>query len=50
LGGLILSYTEDFPNPGDTLTIPPYHFTIQATRDYRIDTLKMSFDPTLKAE
>jgi putative hemolysin len=50
LGGLILSYTEDFPNPGDTLTIPPYRFTIQATRDYRIDTLKVSFDPTLKAD
>jgi putative hemolysin len=50
LGGLILSYTEDFPSPGDTLSIPPYRFTIQATRDYRIDTLKVSFDPTLKAD
>jgi CBS domain containing-hemolysin-like protein len=49
LGGLILSYTEDFPSPGDILAIPPYRFTIQATRDYRIDTLRVSFDPALKA-
>jgi putative hemolysin len=42
LGGLILSYTEDFPSHGDTISIPPYKLTIQATRDYRIDTIKLS--------
>jgi putative hemolysin len=44
LGGLILSYTEDFPSHGDTVSIPPYKLTIQATRDYRIDTIKLSPD------
>jgi putative hemolysin len=42
LGGLILSYIEDFPRPGETITITPYIFTIQATRDYRIDTIKVT--------
>lgn len=42
LGGLILSYTEDFPQPGETISIAPFLFTIQATRDYRIDTIKVT--------
>jgi len=41
LGGLILSYTEDFPQVGDSISIPPYTFTIQSTNDNRIDTVKV---------
>ncbi|MBL7852259.1 MAG: HlyC/CorC family transporter, partial [Cyclobacteriaceae bacterium] len=31
LGGLILSYTEDFPKKGESVMVPPYTFTIQST-------------------
>ncbi len=41
LGGLILSYTEDFPEVGDSISIPPFNFTIQSTDDNRIDTVKV---------
>jgi putative hemolysin len=41
LGGLILSYTEDFPEEGDTIKVPPYVFTIEKTDDNRIDTVKV---------
>ncbi len=44
LGGLILSYTEDFPKPGDTIQIPPFTFTIQSTGDNRIDTVKIQLE------
>jgi putative hemolysin len=43
LGGLILTYMEDLPKAGETITIPPYTFTIQSTLDNRIDTVKLSF-------
>ena len=33
LGGLILAYAEDLPNPGETVTIAPYTFSIQATHN-----------------
>jgi CBS domain containing-hemolysin-like protein len=46
LSGLILSYTEDFPRPGDTITIVPFTFTIQATQNNRIDTIKVTFGGT----
>ncbi len=39
LGGLILSFTEDLPKPGETVDIPPYRFTIQSTFNNRIDTV-----------
>ena len=41
LGGLILSYTEDFPQPNESISIPPFNFTIQSTEDNRIGTVKM---------
>ncbi|HKZ37883.1 MAG TPA: hemolysin family protein [Chryseolinea sp.] len=47
LSGLILSYTEDFPRPGDTITIGPFIFTIQATQNNRIDTIKVSLKETI---
>ncbi len=47
LSGLILSYTEDFPGPGDTISIDPFIFTIQATQNNRIDTVKVVFDAGL---
>ena len=41
LGGLILSFTQDFPEVGDSITIPPFVFTIQSTDNNRIDTVKV---------
>jgi CBS domain containing-hemolysin-like protein len=41
LGGLILSYTEDFPKEGETISIPPYSFTIQKTENKLINTVKV---------
>ncbi len=41
LGGLILSYTEDFPEAGDSITIAPFTLTIQSTDNNRIDTVKV---------
>jgi CBS domain containing-hemolysin-like protein len=42
LSGLILSYTEDLPRKGDTITIEPFTFVIQSTRENRIDTVRMT--------
>ncbi len=44
LGGLILAYAEDFPQPGETITIDRYTFSIQSTQDNRIDTIKMTLE------
>ncbi len=41
LGGMILSYAEDLPQSGATVSVPPYLFVIQTTDDNRIDTVKM---------
>ncbi len=41
LGGLILSYTEDFPKKGESLIVSPYTFTVQSTRGNRIDTVRV---------
>ena len=41
VGGLILSYTEDFPQKGETVIVPPFKFTIQSTKGNRIDTVKL---------
>jgi CBS domain containing-hemolysin-like protein len=46
LGGLILSQTENIPQPGEVITIEPYVFTVQSTQDNRIDTLKMVISST----
>lgn len=43
LGGLILAYTEDIPQAGETIQVPPFTFTIQSTLDNRIDTIKLTF-------
>ena len=50
LGGLILSYTEDFPKEGDRISIPPFTFTVQSTEDNRIDMVKVEVDPASKPE
>jgi len=42
LGGLILSYTEDFPQKGETITVPPFTFTIQTMRGNGIDTVRVT--------
>ena len=44
LGGLILSYTEDFPESGDTITVAPYIFTVQSTDNNRIDSVKVTVE------
>lgn len=44
LGGLILSYTEDFPKAGETIHIPPYTFRVESTEDNRIDTVQVEVD------
>lgn len=41
LGGMILSFTEDFPEEGEAITISSYVFIIQSTEDNRIDTVKL---------
>lgn len=41
LGGLILNYAEDLPKPGDTISSPPYRFTVQSMLDNRIDTVRL---------
>jgi putative hemolysin len=45
LGGLILAYAEDLPNAGETITIAPYTFSIQAAHNNRIDTIKITLEP-----
>jgi CBS domain containing-hemolysin-like protein len=42
LSGLILSYTEDLPQPGESFDIDPYTITVQSTLDNRIDTVKLT--------
>jgi CBS domain containing-hemolysin-like protein len=41
LSGLILAFTEDIPQPGERISIPPFTFIIQSTLDNRIDVVKM---------
>ncbi|UII33466.1 hemolysin family protein [Fulvivirga ulvae] len=48
LGGLILSVTEDLPEPGDTISLPPFSFTIQSTNDIRIDIVKLTLKNNTK--
>lgn len=45
LSGLILSYTEDIPKKGETISIPPYTFTVQDTEENRITTLRLVISP-----
>lgn len=42
LGGLILTLTEDIPEPGETVPLPPFTFTIQSTLENRIDVVRLS--------
>lgn len=50
LGGLILAYTEDFPQQGDSITVHPYTFTIQKAENKRIDTVKVVVDASELAD
>lgn len=45
LSGLILSYTEDLPKTGETISIPPFTFVVQATEENRINTVKVIVEP-----
>jgi CBS domain containing-hemolysin-like protein len=44
LSGLILSYTEDFPDKDEIVKILDYTFSIQSTQDKRIDIVKITVD------
>jgi putative hemolysin len=50
LGGLILAHTEEFPKPGQKVSVPPFLFTVQGTRDNRIGTVKMRIETPLEGE
>jgi putative hemolysin len=41
LSGLILSYAEDLPKAGQTITINPYKFVIHSTAQNRINTVRL---------
>ncbi len=41
LSGLILSYTEDIPKQGDTITIAPFTFIIHSKAANRINTIRV---------
>ncbi len=41
LSGLLIDFTEDIPDPGEKIFIPPYTFIVQSTLDNRIDVVKM---------
>lgn len=44
LGGLILSFTEDFPKKGETIMVPPFTFSIQSTKGNHIETVKIEVE------
>ena len=44
LGGLILSFTEDFPKKGETVLVPPFTFVIQSIKGNGIETVKVEVD------
>jgi CBS domain containing-hemolysin-like protein len=46
LAGLILAYTEDFPQSGDTVMIEGLAFTIEKTENKRIDVVKVVANKT----
>lgn len=46
LGGLILTLTEDIPEPGETVQLPPFTFTIQSTLENRIDVVRLTLSGT----
>jgi putative hemolysin len=48
LGGLIISYAEDFPQKGETILVPPYTFTIQSTKGNGIDIVKTQVESELQ--
>lgn len=41
LGGLVLSYTADIPQTGESISIPPYTLIIQTTLENRIETIRL---------
>lgn len=45
LSGLILTRTENIPQPGEKVIISPYTFIIQSTLDNRIDVVMMIIEP-----
>lgn len=46
LGGLILSLTENLPSQGEVIHYPPFVFTIQSSQNNRIESVKVTVDPS----
>lgn len=46
LGGLILTLTEDIPEPGEKVTLSSFTFIIQSTLENRIDVVKLVIGTT----
>ncbi|NVJ87141.1 MAG: HlyC/CorC family transporter [Algoriphagus sp.] len=46
LSGLILSYTENLPKKGESVTIGPFTFTVVSKQEHRIDTLRLKINPS----
>ncbi|TFV95612.1 HlyC/CorC family transporter [Algoriphagus kandeliae] len=46
LSGLILSYTENLPKKGESVTIGPFTFTIVSKQEHRIDSLRLKINPS----
>ncbi|HTE34806.1 MAG TPA: hemolysin family protein [Chryseolinea sp.] len=44
LGGLLLSYTQDFPKQGQVVAMPNFTFIIQATANNRIEMVRITTD------
>ncbi len=42
LGGLILAYNEDIPQVNESITVPPFEFTIFTMEENRIDKVKLT--------
>jgi Mg2+/Co2+ transporter CorB len=45
LSGLILTHTENIPQPNEKVIITRYTFIIQSTLDNRIDVVMMIIEP-----
>lgn len=46
LSGLILSYTENLPKKGESVTIGAFTFTIVSKQEHRIESLRLKINPS----
>lgn len=50
LGGLILSYAEDLPKAGQTITVGAYKFVIHSTSQNRVNTVRLILSDSSKKD